>query len=103
MPSASLSLKAKKSQAYFNSLCKHFARKVEVVRDENSATVAFPMGSCRMSVCEMNLNFDVNADNEASLNAVKKIVSDHVVRFGELKNAKVCWIAGPSEVEVKSK
>lgn len=91
MPVASLSLRAKKSQAYFNSLCKHFTRKVEVIRDENTATVAFPTGSCKISVCDMDLSFHAQADDENALNVVKHIVSIHVVRFGEFKNVEICW------------
>lgn len=91
MLSANLSLRANKSQAYFDSLCKHFARKVEVTREGNQASVAFPLGSCRMSVENGALQFVVNARDTSSLDIVKMIISTHVVRFSEINAADVNW------------
>jgi len=95
MPSAYLVLQAQKSQAYFDSLCKHFARKVEVVQENDSAIVMFPMGQCKMSVNDGVMYFAADADNEEALNTVKYIVDSHAVRFGELKQATVEWRAEP--------
>ena len=98
MPSAYLVLQAQKSQAYIDSLCKHFARKVEVVREDDSATVMFPMGQCKMSVSDRAMYFEAHADNEEALNTVKYIVDSHAVRFGELKEATVEWRAEPMDL-----
>lgn len=95
MPSAYLVLQAQKSQAYIDSLCKHFARKVNVVREDNSATVMFPMGQCKMSVNDGAMYFEANADNEEALNTVKYIVDSHAVRFREVKESSVEWRAEP--------
>lgn len=91
MPTAKLSLRAKKSQAYFDSLCKHFARKVEVVRDGNVATVAFPMGTCEMRVCEEEMLFRAETGDEASLEGVKRIIDTHVARFSEFRKVVPAW------------
>jgi len=91
MPSAKLTLRANKSQAYFDSLCKHFARKVNVERTGNSATVAFPMGECHMSVDNDQMLFDASAADQEALEAVKMIIATHAVRFVELKDSLVNW------------
>jgi len=91
MPSAHLVLQAQKSQAYFESLCKHFARKVEVKQENDKATVAFPMGLCTMLVEDTAMHFEASADDNEALDAVKHIIASHAVRFGELKNASIEW------------
>lgn len=92
MPSAHLVLRAQKSRAYFESLCKHFGRKVKVMREgDNSAIVAFAMGQCKMSVDEGAMYFEVSADDATALETVKHIVDSHAVRFGELKEAPIEW------------
>lgn len=94
MPTAHLSLQADKRHVYFHSLCKHFARKVEVVRDGDVATVAFPMGSCEMSVRGEQLAFRVHADDESSLECVKSIIASHVTRFKAFRQVAISWRAG---------
>ncbi|MCB1960579.1 MAG: DUF2218 domain-containing protein [Rhodocyclaceae bacterium] len=91
MPSTTLSLQATKSHAYFESLSKHFARKVAVQRDGNRACITFPMGECTMSVHAQNLRFDASAADSAALEAVQTIITSHVLRFSELKDAETHW------------
>lgn len=98
MPSAHLVLQAQKSQAYFESLCKHFARKVEVKREEDKATVAFPMGVCTMLVEGNAMHFAANADDLEALEAVKHIIANHAVRFGELKESTIVWHSQPADI-----
>lgn len=97
MLSANLSLRANKSQAYFDSLCKHFARKVEVVRDGNQASVVFPSGNCSMSVNGGVLMFIVTAEDRAALDDVRMIISMHVVRFSEIDEADMSWRFGETD------
>ena len=91
MPTAELSLRANKGQAYYNALCKHFARKVGVERAGNVASVAFPMGSCEMSVRGEQMFFRVHAGNQASLDSVKMIIASHVTRFKEFRHVTISW------------
>ncbi|MBV2120574.1 MAG: DUF2218 domain-containing protein [Candidatus Thiodiazotropha sp. (ex Ctena orbiculata)] len=91
MPKASLTLRADKSHAYFDSLCKHFARKVDVARDGDSASVAFPMGECTMQVDNKLMCFVVHAQDQQALETLKTIVASHAVRYGELKDAPIDW------------
>ena len=92
MPSSQLRLRATKAPGYFDSLCKHFARKVSVTQEAGHAHVLFPMGQCNMSVDGQLMRFSCSADDESALDAVKTIISTHVVRFGELKDAQVDWV-----------
>lgn len=98
MLSANLSLRADKSQAYFDSLCKHFARKVEVERVGNQASVAFLQGSCSMSVEDDLLMLVVHAGDSASLETVKTIITTHVVRFSAFDDGDMNWCAADSVV-----
>lgn len=91
MPSAYLVLQAEKSPAYFDSLCKHFARKVEVIHDGDKARVNFAMGYCEMSADTESMSFAAHAEEDEALKTVKYIIESHAVRFGELKDAKVEW------------
>ncbi len=91
MLSAKLQLKAVKSHAYFDSLCKHFGRKVEVAREEDAATVAFPMGDCYMSVVGETMLFTVKAETEEGLEKAKNVIESHALRYGELKNSEAIW------------
>lgn len=91
MPSAKLTLRAVKADRYLDSLCRHFARKVSVERTAEHATVAFAMGECRMSVDGEQMHFVCHAADTRALDAVKTIVTDHVIRFGELRDVTVHW------------
>ena len=91
MPFAKLTLRANKSRAYFDSLCKHFSRKVDVDRVDNEATVTFPKGKCHMSFSSDQMHFNVSARDQETLETVKTIIAAHVVRYGELKDTPVSW------------
>jgi len=97
MPSAYLALQAQKSHAYFESLCKHFSRKAEVIREGDSATVMFPMGWCKMSANDGVMYFNANADDVSALDTVKYIIASHAIRFNELKNTVVEWRTEPTD------
>ena len=91
MPSSNLTLRADKAEKYIKSLSKHFARKIEVTQETEVATVAFPMGLCRMFADGREMHFCCKADSDQALEAVKTIINSHVTRFGELKNVTVQW------------
>ncbi|NBC48982.1 MAG: DUF2218 domain-containing protein [Gammaproteobacteria bacterium] len=93
MPSSFATLRATKAAGYFDSLCRHFARKVAVEREGNRARVQFPMGGCLMSLDGQQLQFRCDAEDELALNAMQTVISQHALRFGEWRNADVCWTA----------
>lgn len=94
MPSARLTLQATKAAGYFDSLCRHFARKVTVEREGNQALVQFPMGECEMAIDGQRMSFRCVAMDDQALDTVKMIIASHAVRFGELREAEVLWIDG---------
>ena len=91
MPTSKLTLRAEKSRAYFESLCKHFARKVQVDRNNNRATVFFSAGECEMLLEDKHMSFHASANDPEALNIVKAVISSHAVRFGELRNTPMEW------------
>ena len=91
MPDSEATLRTTKAAGYFNSLCRHFARKVAVERDLTKARIHFPMGECLMSIDEEQMHFQCRADDAAALEAVKSIVADHALRYGELRGARMQW------------
>ena len=91
MPASRSSLRADKSRAYFDSLCKHFARKVEVQREGDRACIAFPMGECTLWTRDDVLGFEACAADAEALEAVKSIIALHVLRFSAFKDTEVIW------------
>ncbi|EGV29796.1 Uncharacterized conserved protein UCP028291 [Thiorhodococcus drewsii AZ1] len=91
MPSSSTSLQAAKAAGYFDSLCRHFARKVAVERDGDHARVRFPMGDCLMSLEGQQMHVQCIADDGQALETLKSIVAAHALRFAEWRNARLTW------------
>jgi hypothetical protein len=94
MQKTQMRLSAVKSRGYYDSLCRHFARKVPVDRAGNRATVLFPMGTCDMVLDGDEMHFLCSAKDDKALDAVKTVIEQHVVRFGELKQVRVEWNDG---------
>lgn len=84
-------VRAVKAPRYFKALCKHFALKVTVEKNEDSARIHFPKGLCRMRVDGETLSFDCRADDQESLEATQWIIDSHVTKFGELRDTEVLW------------
>ena len=84
-------VEAEKADRYFDTLCKHFARKVEVEKTDNTGKVHFPMGICNMQVEGPVMTFNCEAESEPALNAVKEVIESHVLRLGELRGATMEW------------
>ena len=91
------SVEAQKATRYFDSLCKHFARKVEVERSDNRGRVKFPMGDCLISLNDPVISFCCEADSSAALSAMQHIIDSHVTRFGELKDIEMTWTSQSPE------
>ena len=88
---ATTKVNAEKSERYFSSLAKHFARKVDVTSDDNTAHIKFEMGSCFMSVSGSTISFECVTENAESLDTVKYVIGSHIIKFGELKDTDVIW------------
>jgi len=86
---------AEKSERYMNSLAKHFARKVPVDFNEQEIIVRFEIGNCRMTTQDTEMHFECSAVNTEKLAVVKDVVGSHIVKYGELKDAKIVWSDTP--------
>lgn len=90
---------SEKANRYLIQLCKHFRHKVPAEwREEGprgTGEVDFPMGRCEMSAEAGTLTIVCQADSGAALSTVKRIVEDHLVRFGHRENLSVDWSDAP--------
>jgi hypothetical protein len=93
MPTSSTTLHATKAAGYFDSLCRHFARKVAVERDGDQALMHFPMGQCVMTLGSGRMHFECRAADSVALEAVQSIIASHALRFIELRDSDVAWAA----------
>lgn len=66
---------------YLQSLCKHFAHKVEVEYDAQQGQAALPPGLARFRACDTALEIEVTAEDLKGLNQARYIVEDHLLRF----------------------
>lgn len=84
-------VQAEKADRYFESLSKHFARKVKVDKSETCARVHFPAGICLIELERNNIIFNGEAKTDNDLEIIKQIIDSHVNRFGELKDQSIDW------------
>jgi len=76
---------------YLTQLCKHFAHKIPVEYGANSGRADFPGGSCHFSADSSTLSLRLEADSEQSLQHIKAVVEDHLVRFGWRESLNITW------------
>lgn len=66
---------------YLQQLCKHFAHKVEVTYDAHHGTVAFPMGSARMTADDTVLTIVFTLDRAEDIGSARHVIDAHLERF----------------------
>lgn len=77
---------------YLEQLCKHFAHKVDVTRDETSGTVALGTGPTTLKADDTTLTIEVTATNAAELEEARDIIDRHLVRFAHREGfANMTW------------
>jgi hypothetical protein len=93
---------------YLRRLCEHFARErgrhaapeIEVTFDDHEGLVNFApifSGTCRLDASEEGLLIlSVTATDQAALEGVQRVLSEHVERFGRREGLTVEW-SHPSE------
>ncbi|MEO7908712.1 MAG: DUF2218 domain-containing protein [Roseiflexaceae bacterium] len=64
-----------KSAIYLTRLCRHFSHKVSAEFDSERAVVRFPFGLCEMQAAPEQLVIQVRADDAASFERMKEVVS----------------------------
>lgn len=91
MPTSKLSVRSPKAERYYDSLCRHFARKVEVDRDGAAATVHFPMGPCDMASEGDTLSFRCSAPADDALVAMQEIIERHLSPRPDFRDIEFDW------------
>lgn len=66
---------------YLEQLCKHFAHKVEVTRNEDSSTVDFVMGPSTLTASDTVLTIEVSGSNAEELGEAREVIDKHLARF----------------------
>ncbi|QDV07819.1 hypothetical protein Poly30_33520 [Planctomycetes bacterium Poly30] len=81
-------------ERYVTRLCKHFAHKVEVERDEGHGRIAFPFGTCTLDAEPDTLVMRVEGDDAEAVSRLEDVVTRHLHGFvpaGE--SLAVTWTA----------
>lgn len=91
MPRSRTRVPAVKADRYFSTLCKHFAKKVDVDFGGLEARVCFPMGTCRIGLDDGAMIFACEAGDADALARVQDIIDSHVTNFRDLRGTTVEW------------
>ena len=91
MPSSRTVVTTQKASKYLQQLCKHFAHKVAVRYDLETAEVAFPFGACRMYAHDSFLSIECDANSEDELRRAQNVIDDHLGRFAWREAPKIIW------------
>lgn len=66
---------------YLQSLCKHFAHKVDVDYDAEKGQAALPPGPVLFRADPTGMDIEVSAADDSGLTQARLIVEDHLLRF----------------------
>lgn len=66
---------------YIEQLCKHWAHKLEVERSGATGVVRFSTGDATMSDSGGNLIVTIQAEDEAAVEQLMRVVATHLDRF----------------------
>ena len=80
-----------KSSRYLQALCGHFSRKTKADYDAKQGKVTFDFGHCDMEAESDALVLFAEADTEANLERLKKVIGSHLERFAVKDDLKVQW------------
>jgi hypothetical protein len=90
MPSSSSVVTIATPARYMVRLCKHFEHRVTVQRDEHSARISFPDGSCTINATDTTLHLRIEAPAE-SLGRYQEVVSRHLKQVASQESFEVAW------------
>ena len=66
---------------YMTQLAKHWSHRFETSLDATSATIALPIGACRMTAGPDTLEVTVEAEDAEGLGRLETVVAEHLARF----------------------
>jgi hypothetical protein len=76
-------------------LCKHFAKKIDVMFDEHHGLARFAIGDCELHADTARLSFDCVCDNEGKLASLQEIIDLHVALITRREPRQVAWTRSP--------
>ena len=76
---------------YLAQLCKHFQHKLDVVFDNQSGHIVFPLGDCRLTARDGTLTLSAEAADEDKLAKLQDVVARHLLRFAFREEMQIDW------------
>jgi hypothetical protein len=92
MPFSEACIETASADRYAGQLSKHFAHKIPVTDvDAGGARIAFPFGAALVRAEAGLLLLRAEADDEAALERVRSVISDHLARFAFREALDIVW------------
>lgn len=91
MPTAQASVAIPTPARYMARLCNHFAHRVTVHRTPDSARVEFPNAIGTMQATADRLDIRIEANDDATLERLKEVVSRHLKQVASAETFEVIW------------
>lgn len=80
-------------ERYLAQLCKHFQHKLDVVFDNQSGQIVFPLGDCRLKAGDGTLTLSAEAADAETLAKLQDVVARHLLRFAFREEMQIDWRA----------
>ena len=91
MPTAQASVAIPTPARYMARLCNHFAHRVTVHREPESARIEFPHGVGLMQATADRLEFRLEASDAATLERLQEVVSRHLKQVASAETFEINW------------
>lgn len=91
MPTAQASVAIPTPARYMARLCNHFAHRVTVHREADSARIEFPHGVGTLQVSPDHLEIHLEAGDPESLERLQDVVSRHLKQMAPAETFEVNW------------
>lgn len=78
---------------YLAQLCKHFQHKLDVVFDDQSGQIVFPLGDCRLKAGDGTLTLSAEAADAEKLAKLQDVIARHLIRFAFREEMQIDWRA----------
>lgn len=86
-----MSVETDGASKYLKQLAKHFAHKVAVDVEGDSAAVAFPYGDCVMTAEAGVLSFRCETEEADNVPLLKDVIDSHLLRFAWREELTLVW------------
>ena len=91
MPTAQASVAIPTPARYMVRLCNHFAHRVTVHREPDSARVEFPGGLGTMHATADRLDIQLEANDPATLERLQEVVGRHLEQVASAETFEINW------------